>query len=309
MTMNTSQARVIDPILTKGARGFVKPEAIGHLLFPVVPVSQRGGKVIEFGKEAFKKYNARRAPGSATKRIGFGYEGKAFALVAESLEGKVPFEHQEDANRVPGINLGQRAVRLVSDVLANQLEIEQAETATSAANYASSNKVVLSGSSLWSNTTDATPIDDINTAKEAVRRKIGMEPNTIVFSQTKWKEFRNHPSVLERFTHKSNAKVNVTVEMAAELLEVAHVGIGKGVYADKDDNFVDIWGNGVVVAYVAQSSVGAEQPSYGYTYTLDGNPAVESPYLDRNAKSWIYPVNYERAPILSGMDAGYLITQ
>lgn len=307
--MNTSQARVIDPILTSHARGFLKNTNVGHLLFPKVPVSQRGGNVIEFGKEAFKKYNAKRTPGSNTKRISFGYVGKPFALVQESLEGTVPFENLEDANRVPGIDLGKRSINLTMDVLENQLEIEQAELATSAANYDTGSKKVLSGTSLWTDTDNSKPITDIENAKEAVRGKVGVRPNTIIFSAKKWREFRNHPSVIARFSNKSNAQVTVSKEMAADLLEVKTVAVGDAVYADTNGDFVDVWGDGVVVAYVAESSIGAEQPSYGYTYVLDGNPAAESPYSDRNMKSWIYPVNYERVPVQSGMAAGYLITE
>ena len=34
---------------------------------------------------------------------------------------------------------------------------------------------------------------------------------------------------------------------------------------------------------------------------------VEMAYQDRNAKSWIYPVTDERAPVIAAASAGYLI--
>jgi hypothetical protein len=49
-------------------------------------------------------------------------------------------------------------------------------------------------------------------------------------------------------------------------------------------------------------------PSYGYTYRLRGNPAVESAYQDRNAKSWIYPVTDELSPVIAGALSGYLFS-
>jgi hypothetical protein len=39
---------------------------------------------------------------------------------------------------------------------------------------------------------------------------------------------------------------------------------------------------------------------------MDGNPTVEQPYFDNNSKSWVYGVNYERVPVLSGIASGYL---
>ena len=51
----------------------------------------------------------------------------------------------------------------------------------------------------------------------------------------------------------------------------------------------------------------AARPSYGYTYSITGMPLVRQPYEDRNANSWIYPVQADRSPVLSGITAGYLI--
>jgi hypothetical protein len=35
---------------------------------------------------------------------------------------------------------------------------------------------------------------------------------------------------------------------------------------------------------------------------------VESPYQDRNAKSWVYPVDDSVSPVLASASAGYLIS-
>lgn len=122
--MSLSQARVVDPVLTTHAQGYRHPERVGHLLFPSVPVAVAAGKVVEFGRESFILYNARRAPGAATKQIVFGYEGKPFALVQDSLEAKVPREFARDAGAVPGIDLGVRATNTVMNALTLTLEHE-----------------------------------------------------------------------------------------------------------------------------------------------------------------------------------------
>ena len=71
--------------------------------------------------------------------------------------------------------------------------------------------------------------------------------------------------------------------------------------------FGDVWGKDAVLAYAPRSSSGLEEPSFGYTYTMLQNPFVEAPYWDGNKKSWIYGVTYERAPVLTGMAAGFVI--
>src|SRR5690606_24928298 len=100
-----AQRRVIDPILSNVVQGYRHPEHIGHNLFPRVPVQVAGGKIIEFGKESFKLYSTSRAPGTAFKRMQFGYEGKDYVLENHGLEVPVPREHLRDAAQVPGIDL------------------------------------------------------------------------------------------------------------------------------------------------------------------------------------------------------------
>ena len=82
MSMNTAQARVVDPVLTNHAQGYKQPKFVGHLLFPSVEVLTRGGKVIEFNKDAFRRHNARRAPGANAAQIDFGYSGKPIHQVS-----------------------------------------------------------------------------------------------------------------------------------------------------------------------------------------------------------------------------------
>ena len=176
MPMSSSQVRVIDPILTEVAQGYRHAEHIGHTLFPKVPVSVSGGQVLEFGKESFKLYQARRAPGSATKRISFGHLGKSFALVQDALEGQIPREYLRDAAQAPGIELGSRAINTALRSLSLTLEYDQAQLATDADNYDSDHKVTLSGTDQWSDGA-SDPTQTINTGREAIRTSVGISPN------------------------------------------------------------------------------------------------------------------------------------
>lgn len=49
-------------------------------------MGQRGGKVIEFGRESFFDYKARRTPGAGAISIQFGYEGKLYSLDQYSID-------------------------------------------------------------------------------------------------------------------------------------------------------------------------------------------------------------------------------
>ncbi|TAX26338.1 hypothetical protein ELI03_34655 [Rhizobium leguminosarum] len=299
--MNLSQARVVDPVLTTHVRGWRSQERVGHYLFPAVETTVRAGKVLEFGKESFALYNARRAPGGDTKQIEFGYEGKPYALYQDSLDGKVPREFAEDAAKVPGVDLGIRATNIVMNSLTLALEYEQAQLAGDANNYPAGNKEILAGASQWDNAA-STPVSAISQARNQIRTQCGVYPNVLVLGPKPYNALKNNNQVTARF---KNIDI-ITPELLAKLLEVDYVVEGRAVYADDAGAFKDIWGNFATLAYAPPKPNGIEEPSFGYTYTLSGHPFVEEPAWNRGIKSWLYGVTYERAPVLTGVSAGYL---
>jgi len=305
MPMNPSQARVIDPILSTIVQGYRNADFVGVALFPRVPVAVAGGKIIEFGKEHFLAYQTGRTPGSATKRISFGYQGKPYALENHALEAPVPREYMRDASKVPGVNLGTRAVNLVMRAEGLGLEIQQAALATDASQYGTNNKITLAGTDKFSDDTSDI-FGTFDDAKEAVRSSCGMYPNVALFGPKAFRATKNHAKVVDRFKYTS--KDSVTPEMLANLLELDRVVVGKAVKATDAGVMSDVWGNYIVLAYVPAAPSQQEEPSYGYTYTMEGHPFVEAPYWDPSSKSWIYGVTDERSPVLSGIASGFLIT-
>lgn len=300
-----AQARVIDPILTTVAQGYRNANFIGSTLFPAVPVDQRGGKIVAFGKEDFMIYRTARAPGTNTPRVQFGYSSSSYALEQHALEGQVPFEQMQDARQVPGIDQGQLAVRKVQNIIGLRLEKAQADLATTAANYPTGNKTTLSGTAQWSDYTNSNPSAAIETAKDAIRAKIGLRPNVVVLGAAVFSTLRQHPAIIDRI--KYTGRDVVTTELLAALWGVDRVVVGDAVYASDAGTFSDVWGKFVVVAYTDTTGLmDMGVPTFGYSYQLRGYPVVERPYEDRNAKSWIYPVTDEVMPVIAASSAGYL---
>ncbi len=303
--LNLAQSRIIDPILTTVVQGYKLPGNIGMGLFPRVPVQTSGGQILEFGKEAFKLYNTRRAPGTAYKRITFGYLGKPFALENHGIEVLVPREQLRDASLVPGIDVASRAINLNMRVSELQLEYQQASIARNAANYASTNKVTLSGTSQWSDYTNSDPVSDVNDAKEAIRQQTGVYPNVFEISATVFRQLKEHPKLLDKI--KYTQKGVLTADLLASVFEVDKVLIGSAIATDDTDASTDLWGKDAILAYVPPEPSTNEEPSFGYTYAMEGNPLVEVPYWENATKSWVYGVGYERVAVLSGIDSGFLI--
>ena len=144
--VNQRTAQVIDPILSTHARGYRNSMFVGEALFPRVSIPNRSMRVIKFGKESFRMVNTRRAPGADKRRVQYGYASDPVALVQDALEGLVPIEHQDEAMKVPGIDLGAGAVNMVLDVVDLGHEYDQAQLARNAASYDANHKLALSTS-------------------------------------------------------------------------------------------------------------------------------------------------------------------
>lgn len=305
--LNTRTAAVIDPILSTHARGYRNLEFIGHLVFPRATVTNRSMRVIRFGKESFRMVSTRRAPGAAVKRIQFGYASDPINLVQNALEAVVPIEHQEEAEAVPGIDLGRNAIQMVLDVEDLNLEYEIAQLARNAASYDGNHKLALAGSDRWSNP-DADAGGDVDAGKEAIRRSIGRYPNTLALGPSAFNGLKNNKKIKEQFKYTSSE--SLTTAMLAAYFDVERVEVGKAVYlpeaASDADLASDVWGDDALLCWVPRGDGNFQVPAYGYTYELTGYPLVEVPYYDRPTKSWIYPTTVERRPHLTGAEGGFL---
>lgn len=299
------QARVIDPIITEVARGYrSRSAAVANVLFPIVTVSQRGGRIIAFGPDDFKLIGTARAPGAGTKRVQFGYASAPFSLVDHSLEGVVPIELMQEAQAVPGIDLQQSAIQRVQNMMALERENQAATIARNAANYSNSNKATLTSTDQWSHLS-SDPFTAIMDAKEAVRAKIGMEPNTLTLGPKALTALRTNPKVLDRMSTAADRPPATLAQLQA-LFEIDQIIKGDAIYHD-GTAFADVWGKDAILAYTTPASLQEMgSPSYGYTYQLRDMPLVEEGYFERNNKSWIYPYTDAYQPVLVGASAGFL---
>ena len=67
---------------------------------------------------------------------------------------------------------------------------------------------------------------------------------------------------------------------------------------------------------IAETGANKRMPAWGYTYCrMAGNIAgndtgliMDMPYYGNNNRTWYFPAVIDRAPVVTGMDAGYLIT-
>ncbi len=305
--LSNNQVRVIDPILSDFARGYENNELVGNLLFPRVDVGASGGQVIEFDKSAFQLYDTQRAPGSATKRIELGYLGRPYALESHALEALVPYENMRDASLVPGIDLARESLMSVVDSMALKLEFQQASLARNAALYPAANKIAL-----LSNNNFSVPAFGVKAAvtasRAAIRAQTGKKANVMILPPNSIAKLDIHPEIRDRLKYTGGG--NATAQMLATYFEVDTVVEGGAVYTTSSSAsaaMIDVWGNDIVLAYVPKNFRSVRTPSFGYTYSMRGQPSVKTPYQDNNRESWVYGAKFERAPVIAAITSGYLI--
>ena len=308
--MTPAETRVVDPILTNVSRDYRNAEHIWPTLFPIVMVAQRGGKIIEFSADDFRKYESIRAPGAGRQRILFGHDGSPYVCVQRALDGQVPIEQMEEALAVPGINYGMRATEKTMNIVSLQIEQEAATLATTEGNYASTNKKALSGTDRWDND-GSHPNKLVEVAKDQIRLGTGMIPNVLAIGYSVFKALKNHKGILDRLRYteglSESGMPSVNLAKLASYFDVDRVVVG-GAMTGKVGSFNDIWGKNAVLAYSAVGSAMQGTPSYGYTYRVQGYPVSAPTWFDRTCDSWIYPVTTEDTPVIAGATGGYLFT-
>jgi hypothetical protein len=308
MTLNLSQARIVDPILSDRALGYSSPTQKWDKLAPPVMVKARAGTLITFGKEAFKLYNSKRAPGGNTQQVDVGYDDIPYKLVQSRLATKVPFETQEEA-AIPGIDLRAESVDVIREVQMREQEYDAAAILTLPGNYPSGHAPTIGSTDKW-DTTTAKPIKQIRDASNIIRRKIGRAPNTMFFTPDSWTAFSENINVTDKIKYTQNAFLypDETGKMLRMNLE-----IGEDIWTNAAGTSADIWtqnGTCAILAYVAQPAQSGirtnRQPSFAYTYVKMGTPMVEQGDYDKKTASWEDFVTWERQTYITMSEAGYL---
>ena len=294
--------RIVDPVLTTLARGYTNNEFVGTRLFPRVPAVKEAGKIPQFGKEAFKLYNSKRAIRGMSNRISPGGRDANIEFVMDEQDLEYPIDYREKEEDL--FDAEQNATTVVSQGLGLNLEYEAATIAQNLANYAAGNKITLSGTSQFTHA-DSLPIGVIETGKKAISDKIGKDPNTLLIGDETYRVLINHAKLIERI--KYSMKGVLTVDLLKEIFGIENIFVGKAIYADDADAFVKLWGDNMVLAYVPQGAKTYYEPSYGYTIGKKNYPQVDKRFIQGGKIELVRNTDFWTVKLV-GAVAGYLIT-
>jgi hypothetical protein len=185
MSMTAAEIRLKqNPILTNLLLGLGQGAYVAEQLFPRLPQALSSVTLARLGNERLRRYNLRRAPGTATKRVNIKYDGQVY-----SVEVPLPRELLREADESRRLQVGNYldisriAMVTANDILGLDYEIDVATLATNPNTYASGHVLALAGGTKWSAETGV-PVTDISDAKDAIRKKIGKRPNHLTCAAT-----------------------------------------------------------------------------------------------------------------------------
>ncbi len=294
--------RIVDPVLTKLARGYSNNGYVADKLFPFVSVVKESGKIPQFTKEAFKIYSTERAIRADSNRINPSVNSSIeYVLTEHDLEYPLDYrEINEDA-----MNLKLHATNVVTDAIMLRKEKLSADIAQDATKYSADNKVVLAAGDKFNNDS-SNPILTFDDAKTSVRSQIAKNPNVAVISNTVFTALKNHPAILDKVKYTQHAVI--TSQLLRQLLQFDALYVASAVYETEDGELTDVWGDSVVLAYVpeAKQTRSFYEPSYGYTLQMKNFPLVDT--YDEKGKVKIVRNTDIFVPKIVGADAGFLIS-
>ncbi len=294
----------INAYLSEVARGYSNNAYVAQYLFPTIYSEKEKIDIFQFNKEAFNIYDTERAIRANSNVISpQGFSKHTTTLTEHDLSYPIDYREEQEAEKV---KLQIPATNVVTNGLQLKHEKQCADLVQDPSNYANENKILLSGTSCFDNAA-SDPIGVVDDAKDAISKKIAQDPNTMVIGQDAWKTLKRHPQLKE--TLSDNQTKLITLEILKQIFEVENIVIGKSIFADASGNFVRIWGDNIVLAYVPNlgSSRTEYDPSFAYTVRKKDALQIDEYTKEGNKVKYIRATDIY-TPFLVGAEAGYLIS-
>jgi hypothetical protein len=257
----------VDVVLTNISIAWPNAGLVGEQLFPSVVVQKQTDKYYIFGREAWLPESGDfRAPGDEANEIA-GLSVSTDQYYAQEHALQIAVTDEERANADAPLSPDRDATELVTSRVLLGREVAMQVLATTAANYASTNTVTLSGTSQWSDYVNSDPIHDLRTGKTAIHNRIYLDPSKGVLPYQVMVVLEDHPDFLERIKYSERAIFSA--ELLAAVLGFGQVivpGVGiNSAHEGQATSLGYLWGKDVVLAYVPDRP-GMKIPAYGYEF-------------------------------------------
>ena len=170
----------------------------------------------------------------------------------------------------------------------------------------------------WDDAANATPLEDVNPGKKAIRDLTGELPNTLIVSYQTWQDLGVCDAVVDRikFTNPAVTRGELSMELLAAYFGVDRLLVGWAGYdaGDKGQDtsaITDFWDKEFAMLCITAGGRDLRRPKLGSTmlWTSDSpqNVMVEE-YRDETVRADIFRTRQHTDEKLTSVAAGYLLS-
>ena len=263
----------ISPTATAVAVAYTQSDLVADQVLMRVPVGTQ-----KFSYNVYNKEDGFTVPETEVGRKGkpaeveFGSKELTDQTVDHGLDTPIPnadVQNYEGARANGNTRLVDprlRATRALAQCLLTRREKRVADLVTNVNNYGVDNKIVLSGTSQWSDYANSDP----SRAIPDVLDNLFMRPTDVVMGRRVWSFLSRHPQICAAVFKNGTNRGLVTREQFAELFELPNIPlIGEGwlntAAKGQPVNMQRIWGNDMLAFYKDPNADTEYGVTFGFT--------------------------------------------
>jgi hypothetical protein len=311
MADNTVHSVHINQALTNMSVGWHPMGLIAEQVMQVVPVKNESDFYYVWNKgDALRRVDTRWGDGTRANRVDFGYSTKSYICEPFGLELVMTDRQRRNADSI--LNLALAKTRRAQGLILIDQENRVADLYTTLANYATTNRVTLSGTDQWNNASFTGNIEKVfDDAKEAVRLNSfnNMKPEIAIIPEPVAKVIKRDAKVREvlKYTHSDlivNGDLPKTLWNLSVVIPSAVTPTDREIFGADAPNAADIWGKHVVLT-MRPSAVSLDTPAHAYIMRAQ-DVRVEQ-WRDESIQSDMYRVSYVQCEHIVSNVGGYLM--
>lgn len=219
---------------------FSEMDFIGMRAFPMFRTPEKTGTFPKVTRENFRPSDTKRARNSRYNRDDIETEDDTYLCVEDGHEKIVGAVDSKQYSSYFDAELVAARLAMWRCLYTN--EIETRDKIIDAATF--TGELLTTASTAWSDA-GADIINDVQVGIEAVRKRTGREPNTLVLPAASKPYFMRNNKIRETIKYVERATIEALARSLAPVLGVQQVLFGKGVYNSAAKNkpavMTDIW--------------------------------------------------------------------
>lgn len=296
-----------NPVLTGHYQQFMRDEAgfVAEALAPTFNSGLQSADYYVFNKEnqLLIPRKIGRAPGAPHAEVGMKISDANYFCKNYGL--KIPVPDEDRKKYASFLDADVAAAKRLADIIKVNRELRVKALVTNTATVPNASPAIK-----W-NVANSRPKDDVNAAKEAVRKGIGLRVNTMVMSESVRLVLELHEEIKKMFQLTIDGVL--TVQMLQVYFGIPNIRIAGTVLATSEEGAAitadDVWSDQVVLAHV-EPGQDLMLPNFARSFNWTEVGSMEGQvgsWRDDDRKSMMHAVDHSTDEKLTSADGGYLL--